>query len=124
MLEEDYDSIGSITTAVNGTIPTTMVLNTLNNYTGILFPQGNVHFQFNPTCEPAVFAAAFDNIDAGRVQLANTFFSIQEDDVLETSVGNSESLSASQLDALRGHIPDSFAELMNDCAKMCNIPTS
>lgn len=124
MLEEFFDSTGIINSTLNGTIPTPMVLNTLTNFTGMLFPQGNVHFQFNPTCEPAVFAAAFDNNDSGRVQIASTFFSIQEDDVLETAVGNSESLSASQLDALRDHIPDAFAELMSDCAKMCNIPTS
>jgi hypothetical protein len=100
-----------------------MVTATLTNFTGMLFPQGQVHFQFNPTCEPAVFSAAFDNNDSGRTQIANTFFSIGFDDVLETAVGNSESLGAAQLDALRGHIPDSFAELMSDCAKACGIPT-
>lgn len=44
--------------------------------------------------------------------------------MLEAAVGNSGSLSASQLDALRGHIPDAYAEVMNDCAKLCNIRTS
>jgi len=99
-----------------------MVLNTLTTYTGILLPQGNVHFQLNPTCQPAVFAAAFGNNDAGRVQITNTFL-IQEDDVLMAAVGNLESLSASQLDTLRGHIPDAFAGMMRDYAKMCNIHT-
>jgi len=124
MLEETYDSTGIHNATLNGTIPIPMVTATLSNFTGMLFPQGLVHFQFNPTCEPAVFAAAFDSSDSGRVQIANTFFSIGYDDVLETAVGNSESLGAAQLDALRGHIPDAFAEMMSDCATMCKIPTS
>lgn len=124
MLEEIPDNTGVINATVNGTIAIHMVTSTLSNFTGMLFPQGQVHFQFNPTCEPAVFTAAFDNNDSGRTQIANTFFSIGFDDVLETAVGNSESFGAAQLDALRGHIPDSFAELMGDCAKMCGIPTS
>jgi len=123
MLEEIPDSDGVINSGPNSTIPIPMVTATLTNFTGMLFPQGQVHFQFNPTCEPAVFAAAFDSSDSGRTQIANTFFSIGFDDVLETAVGNSESLGAAQLDALRGHIPDSFAELMDDCAKMCGLPT-
>jgi hypothetical protein len=124
MLEETYGSNGVIDATHNGTISIPMVTATLSNYTGMLFPQGQVHFQFNPTCERAVFAAAFDSSDTGRVQIANTFFSIGFDAVLQTSVGNSESLSATQLDALRGNIPDSFAELMSDCAKTCGISTS
>ncbi|KUJ08754.1 RmlC-like cupin, partial [Mollisia scopiformis] len=122
MLEEIPDNTGVINATLNGTIPIPMVTATLTNFTRMLFPQGQVHFQFNPTCEPAVFAAAFDNNDSGRIQIANTFFSVGFDDVLETAVGNSESLGAAQLDALKGHIPDAFAELMNDCAKMCGIP--
>jgi hypothetical protein len=123
MLEAIPDSTDIINSTLNGTIPIPMVTASLTNFTGMLFPQGQVHFQFNPTCEPAVFAAAFDNNDSGRTQIANTFFSIGFDDVLETAVGNSESLGAAQLDALRRHIPESFAELMSDCAKTCGIPT-
>ncbi|TVY58674.1 Spherulin-1A [Lachnellula cervina] len=108
----------------NPTIPEPVVMANLTQYTGMLFPQGEVHFQFNPTCEPAVFAAAFDNEDAGRVQIANTFFSIPDDGVLEAALGYPESLDARQVDRLRGHIPDSFAELMSSCAKRCHIPSS
>jgi hypothetical protein len=112
----------------NGTNPTStvpMVNATLTQYMGMLFPQGQVHFQFNPTCEPAVFAAAFDNADSGRTQIANTFFSIQPDDVLIAALGgNVESLNASQIDHLRGNIPDAFAELIDSCAVRCGIAST
>ncbi|KAE9362555.1 RmlC-like cupin [Stipitochalara longipes BDJ] len=124
MLEEIPDANGTVNSGPGSTIPIPMVTATLTNFTGMLFPQGQVHFQFNPTCEPAVFAAAFDSNDSGRTQIANTFFSIGFDDVLETATGNSESLGVGQLDALRGHIPDSFALLMDDCAKTCGFATS
>jgi len=106
------------------TMPEPMVLANLTLYKGMLFPQGEVHFQFNPTCEPAVFAAAFDNEDSGRVQIANTFFSISSDDVLLSALGYPESINASQIDQLRGHIPDAFAELIDSCAQMCGIGSS
>ena len=108
----------------NPTTPQPMVTADLSNFTGMLFPQGLVHFQFNPTCEPAVFAAAFDSQDSGRVQIANTFFSIREDDVLRAALGDPETIHAGQIDRLRGHIPDSFAELIDGCAKRCGIATS
>lgn len=123
MLENTTGLMGN-TNGQNPTFPVPMVTAVLTNFTGMLFPQGEVHFQFNPTCEPAVFAAAFDSSDSGRVQIANTFFSIQPDEVLITALGgNLETISAAQIDKLRGHIPDAFAELMDDCAKKCGIPT-
>ncbi len=122
------EDIRNLTGNVNGqnpTFPVPTVTANLTNFTGMLFPQGLVHFQFNPTCEPAVFAAAFDNSDSGRVQIANTFFSIQPDDVLLAALGgNLETINAKQLDMLRGHIPDAFAVLIDDCAKACKLPTN
>jgi oxalate decarboxylase/phosphoglucose isomerase-like protein (cupin superfamily) len=113
------------TAGTNPTAPLPMVNATISDYTAILFPQGQVHFQFNPTCKPAVFVAAFDNSDSGRIQAAQAFFSIQPDDVLIAALGgNTATLSATQIDKLRGNIPDAFAELMADCAKTCGISTS
>ncbi|TVY25946.1 Spherulin-1A [Lachnellula hyalina] len=125
VLESVPDLTGRVNSSVpNPTVPEPVVMANLTQYTGMLFPQGEVHFQFNPTCEPAVFAAAFDNEDAGRVQIANTFFSIRDDEVVSAALGYPESLDARQIGRLRGHIPDSFAELMDSCAKRCHIPSS
>ena len=51
----------------NGSLPVAGA--TLGLYQGTIYPQGEVHWQFNPECEPAVFAAAFDNRDPGRIQI-------------------------------------------------------
>lgn len=97
---------------------------TLTNYTGMLFPKGHFHWQFNPTCKPAVFAAGFDNSDEGRTQVAQSFFSGGPDDVIETATGNMEFLGPAQIEQLRNNIPSKFAELVDSCAATCGIPTS
>ncbi|MCJ1360297.1 MAG: hypothetical protein MMC33_010302 [Icmadophila ericetorum] len=101
--------------------PLPEVNTTLTPYTGTLFPQGTVHFQFNPTCEPAVFAAAFDSNDPGRTQTARSFFSIEQDSVLRSSLGSPsvETINAKDLDSLRAHIPTAFAELIDSCVARC-----
>jgi hypothetical protein len=113
---------------LNGTNPTgpiPQVNATLTPFKGMLFPQGQVHYQFNPTCEPAVFTAAFDNRDPGRTQIARNFFSIVPDEVLITAAGgNLELLDAARIDQLREVIPSAFAEQMTECAKRCGIPTA
>ena len=35
-----------------------------------VFPMGAIHFEMNPTCEPAMFVAAFDGEDPGVGQVA------------------------------------------------------
>lgn len=119
MLENTDNATGN-TNGKNPTFPVPMVTANLTNFTGMLFPQGLAHFQFNPTCEPATFTAAFDSLDAGRVQIANTFFSIDFDEVLITSLGgNPEVIGPEHMDKLRGHIPNAFAELIDTCVRKC-----
>ncbi|KAK7750265.1 hypothetical protein SLS62_007782 [Diatrype stigma] len=124
VLEQDPGGAGNVAgTEPTGPIP--LVNATLGLYEGFLFPQGESHFQFNPTCEPAVFAAAFDSSDPGRTQLATTFFSEFPDDVLIAATGGDlELLDASRIDQLRDKIPQAFAEIIDSCAQTCGIPTS
>ena len=35
-----------------------------------VFPMGAIHFEMNPSCEPAMFVAAFDGEDPGVGQVA------------------------------------------------------
>lgn len=35
---------------------------TLDQFEATIFPQGSIHFQFNPTCERAIFVSANDII--------------------------------------------------------------
>ncbi|KFA62763.1 hypothetical protein S40285_05039 [Stachybotrys chlorohalonatus IBT 40285] len=124
ILEENPNSAGNVN-GVDPTGPIRQVNATLTNFRGMLFPQGQVHFQFNPTCEPAVFAAAFDNLDPGRTQIARNFFSAMPDEVIIAAAGgNTELLDASRINHLREIIPAAFAEQMEGCARRCGIPTS
>ncbi|KAF2686077.1 RmlC-like cupin [Lentithecium fluviatile CBS 122367] len=107
---------------VNGPLP--QVNATLENFKGMLFPQGETHFQFNPTCKPALFAAAFDSSDPGRTQIARNFFSAYPDEeVLIAAVGgNLETLDPARIEQFREQIPTAFAVQIESCVKRCGIP--
>ncbi|KAF1943231.1 RmlC-like cupin [Clathrospora elynae] len=102
--------------------PYPQIETTLSNYTGMLFPKGLVHWQFNPECEPAVFVAGFDVPDPGRVEAARGFFSGEPDEVLEASAGYSEFLTPAQIMGLRPTLTSSFTSIVQSCAKKCGIP--
>jgi oxalate decarboxylase/phosphoglucose isomerase-like protein (cupin superfamily) len=102
--------------------PYTQIESTLSNYTGMLFPKGLVHWQFNPECEPAVFVAGFDVPDPGRVEAARGFFSGTPDEVLEASAGYSEFLTPEQIAGLRPTLTSDFTVIVESCAKKCGIP--
>jgi hypothetical protein len=102
--------------------PYQQIETTLSNYTGMLFPRGLIHWQFNPECEPAVFVAGFDINDPGRVEAARGFFSGTPDEVLEASAGYSEFLTPEQVAGLRPELTSDFTAIVESCAKRCGIP--
>lgn len=102
--------------------PIPQVTTTLSRNQGFLFPQGETHWQFNPTCEPALFAAAFDSSDPGRTQTARNFFSNTPDEVLEAAVGgNLETLDGTKITNFQDQIPDDYAVIMQECAAKCGF---
>ncbi|KAH9864457.1 hypothetical protein J1614_010391 [Plenodomus biglobosus] len=122
LLESDAGSGNVVGGAKPPVGPYTQVETTLANYTGMLFPKGLVHWQFNPECEPAVFVAGFDVADPGRVEAARAFFSGEPDELLEASVGYSEFLTPAQIKGLRPTLSSSFTAIVESCAKKCGIP--
>jgi hypothetical protein len=124
ILEQNPGGAGNLVgqpPAMNG--PLQQVNATLENYKGMLFPQGETHFQFNPTCEPAVFAAVFDSSDPGRTNIARNFFSAYPDEqVLIAAVGgNLETLDPARIEHFREQIPTAFAVQIESCVKKCGI---
>jgi len=123
ILLENDSGFGSV---VGGEPPArgsyTQVESTLSNYTGMVFPKGLVHWQFNPECEPAVFVAGFDSSDPGRAEAARGFFSGEPDEVLDASMGYSEFLTPEQIAHLRVELTSDFTAIVESCAKKCGIP--
>ncbi|KAI8935571.1 hypothetical protein NX059_008140 [Plenodomus lindquistii] len=123
LLLENDSGFGNVVGGAPPTIgPYTQIETTLSNYTGMLFPKGLIHWQFNPECEPAVFVAGFDVPDPGRVEAARGFFSGEPDEVLAASVGYSEFLTPAQIKGLRPTLTSSFTSIVESCAKKCGIP--
>ncbi|RAR14549.1 RmlC-like cupin [Stemphylium lycopersici] len=120
---EDDRGFGSVVGGAPPVIgPYPQISATLSNYTGMLFPKGLVHWQFNPECEPAVFVAGFDIADPGRVEAARSFFSGTPDEVLTASTGYSEFLTPEQVAGLRPTLTSDFTSIVESCAKRCGIP--
>ncbi|KIM93910.1 hypothetical protein OIDMADRAFT_184605 [Oidiodendron maius Zn] len=96
---------------------------TLNQYQMTVFPQGALHTEWNPDCEPAVFVAAFPNEDPGVQQAAQTFFGF-EDDVIQAALGGDGSVNGQDLDKFKALIPPNVALGVESCLKKCNIGTT
>ena len=52
---------------------TTEITTILNQYEGGIFPMGSIHYEFNDSCEPAVFIATFNDEDPGLSRIAQNF---------------------------------------------------
>lgn len=102
--------------------PIPQVYTKLKQYQGFYFPQGETHWQFNPTCKPALFAAAFDSSDPGRTQIARNFFSNTPDEVLIAAVGGDlELLDGARIEQFQDQIPNDYAVIMKECAVKCGF---
>lgn len=83
-----------------------------------IFPQGSVHTQFNPACEPATFIAAFNSDDFGTGQIADETFALS-DDVIAATFG--QSIAGEDIDYVRQAIPKSIALGVEECLATCGI---
>jgi hypothetical protein len=92
----------------------------LKPFSMVVFPQGALHTEWNPDCDPAVFVAAFPNEDPGVQQTAQTFFGF-EDDVIRAALGGDGSVNGVDLDKFRTIIPPNVALGVESCLKKCNI---
>jgi oxalate decarboxylase/phosphoglucose isomerase-like protein (cupin superfamily) len=117
-------------TVVDGSVTFGMILEngianeisgTLNKFQATVFPQGSIHYQFNPTCAPATFVATLNNEDAGTNQVAQGFFGLNGD-VVAAATGFQSPVNGQDINAFRSKIPLSLAKGIESCLKTCNIP--
>jgi len=85
-----------------------------------IFPQGAIHFEMNPSCEPAMFVAAFNSEDPGVQQVAQRYFGLPPD-IVGAALGG---LGVEQVYGLEELIPDNVALGTAECLQRCNITAS
>ena len=120
----------------------TQINTTLTQYQGTIFPMGAIHFEFNDSCEPAVFIAGFSSSDPGLSSVAQNFFGLERD-IVQADLGFPASLGGAgegapvedddgmYTRAIPGYqvagfvgsqgIPASFAEGAESCLVRCGI---
>ncbi|QDS69556.1 hypothetical protein FKW77_007891 [Venturia effusa] len=116
-------------TVVDGALSTGMILEngftkeitgTLNKLQGTVFPQGAIHYQFNPTCHDATFVATLNNEDAGTNSVAQGFFGLNGE-VVNAALGFQSPIAGADIDKVRASIPLSLAQGVEQCLKTCKI---
>lgn len=96
------------------------IANIMSKYQMTVFPQGAIHQEFNPDCEPAVFVAGFNNVDPGVEQIAQTFFGLRPD-VVSYTLGGVYTIEGADLESFRDHIPANVALGIEQCLTKCGI---
>jgi Cupin len=97
-----------------------LVSNTLNTLGSTLLPKGSIHLEYNPTCAPATFVAAFNSNDPGVSFVAANFFSL-EDQLVIASLGGDAVVSGADLASIQAAIPQGLATGVQACVQKCGI---
>lgn len=93
---------------------------TLNQFEATIFPQGSIHFQFNPTCERAIFSAVLNSADPGTSQIAQNFFTLP-DDIVNITLGTKNHIDPSNVDQFRANLPPNLVLAMDSCKARCHM---
>lgn len=105
----------------NGLLPAgtpSEVRGSLSAFQGTVFPIGSIHYQYNPTCEKAVFVASLNSEDAGTSQIAQNFFNLNGD-VVSATLGFPKSINGKDIASFKKDIPANVALAIEECVKRC-----
>jgi oxalate decarboxylase/phosphoglucose isomerase-like protein (cupin superfamily) len=93
---------------------------TLGKRQGILFPQGAVHWQFNPTCNNLTAMASFDSSDPGFQFLSSSLFDLTEE-VTAGALAWPKDIDGESLHKYKEKIPLAMIELADNCLQKCGL---
>ena len=98
---------------------------TLKQFEATIFPQGSIHFQFNPTCERSIFVAALNSADPGTSQIAQNFFTLDEE-IVDIALGVTggqrvNKLDPSSVDQFRKNLPANLVRAVDSCKAKCGM---
>ncbi|TKA49716.1 hypothetical protein B0A54_00385 [Friedmanniomyces endolithicus] len=113
-------SMGFMNPCVQESGLTTPITTTLNQYQGAVLPMGSIHYEFNDSCEPAVFVAAFSNEDPGLSRAAQNFFG-EDGPIVTADLGFPAFLDHVNIPQFRSKIPKAFALGAQECLDRCGI---
>ncbi|KAK6992952.1 Spherulin-1b protein [Favolaschia claudopus] len=99
---------------------TTAVQTQLGKFQATVFPVGSIHYQQNPTCEPAVFVASLSSDDPGRSDLATNFWMLPSD-VVNAALGFPETIGKSNIADWASALPPSLAQGVQSCLQACGL---
>ncbi|KAI0321062.1 RmlC-like cupin domain-containing protein, partial [Amylostereum chailletii] len=85
--------------------------------TATVFPRGAIHFEFNPSCEDAMFIASFNHENPGVQSIAQRYFGLPPD-IVGASLGG---LGVQEIQGLESIIPDNVAYGLEECFQRCGI---
>jgi hypothetical protein len=94
----------------------------LQQYSATVYPQGSIHYQFNPNCEQAVFVGSFNSEDPGSSQTAQNLFAL-DPVIIDATLGSPSNINGADIAKFRALIPRSVALGVESCLKKCNITT-
>ncbi|KAK5152319.1 hypothetical protein LTR04_006457 [Oleoguttula sp. CCFEE 6159] len=107
--------------AVNNKVVSQVSTN-LTALQGTVFPMGSIHFQFNPTCEDAIFVATLNSDDPGVSQIAQNFFALNGE-VIDAALGFPFTIAGEDVNKFRAQLPINLAVGVDQCLKTCKIQT-
>jgi oxalate decarboxylase/phosphoglucose isomerase-like protein (cupin superfamily) len=96
---------------------------TVQQFEATIFPQGSIHFQFNPTCERSIFVAALNSADPGTSQIAQNFFTLDQE-IVDITLGVTEGgnkLDPSSVDQFRKNLPANLVRAVDSCRAKCGM---
>jgi hypothetical protein len=111
---------GELFTQFVGETGAPLISNELKTLGSTLFTKGSIHLEFNPTCNPATFVAAFNDNDPGISFVAAGLFEL-EDQLVIANLGGDAVVSGQDLESIRHAIPAGIAASVESCLKTCGI---
>lgn len=91
----------------------------LKKFEGTVFPQGSIHFQFNDSCDRAVFVASLNSDDPGTLQVAQGFFALNST-IVGATLGPPDEINGQNIEVFRQVIPANLAQEIGICLARCN----
>ncbi|KAI0043632.1 RmlC-like cupin [Auriscalpium vulgare] len=83
-----------------------------------VFPQGAIHFEMNPSCEPAMFVAGFNHEDPGSSKSHSAVNFGLPPNIVGATLGG---LGVVEVADLESKIPDNIAFGAEECLARCGI---